>query len=133
MGRRVNFNSARIEPFTPFVADVVSKWLLLVLKPNHYKSLWRLLGKIVWLGRPAASVGSFLASPRLWLNQGPFWSSRTPFVVVRSFWRPLLPLSGAGSPTLFLLHLLSGFFRMRPLIPISQAAMWLACGHPGAL
>ena len=28
MGKRVNLNSARIEPSTPFVADVVSKWLL---------------------------------------------------------------------------------------------------------
>ena len=84
MGKRVNLNSACIEPSTPFVADVVSKWLLLALKPYHYKSLWRLLGKIVWLGRPTASVGSFLAGPWSWLNQGPFWSSRTPFAVVRS-------------------------------------------------
>ena len=84
MGKRVNLNSARIEPSTPFVADVVSKWLLLALKPYHYTSLRRLLGKIMWLGKPAASVGSFLAGPWSWLNQGPFWSSRTPFAVVRS-------------------------------------------------
>ena len=61
MGKRVHFSPARIGPSTPFVADVVSKWLLLALKPYHYKSLRRLLGKIVWLGRPTASVGSFLA------------------------------------------------------------------------
>ena len=84
MGRRENLNSARIEPSTPFMAVVVSKWFFLALKAYHYKSLRRLLGKIVWLCMPAASVGSFLAGPWLWLNQGPFWSSRTPFVVVRS-------------------------------------------------
>ena len=72
-------------PSTPFVADVVSKWLLLTLRLYHYKSLLRLLVKIVWLGRPAVSVGSFLAGPRLWLNQGPFRPSRTPFAVFRSF------------------------------------------------
>ena len=72
MGKRINLNSARIEPSTPFVADVVSKWLLLALKPYHCKSLQRLLGKIVWLGRPADSVGSFLVGPRLRLYQGPF-------------------------------------------------------------
>ena len=62
MGKRINLSSARIEPSTPFVADVVSKLLLLALKPYHYKSLWRLLSKIVWLGRPAASV--FMAQSR---------------------------------------------------------------------
>ena len=38
----------------------------------------------MWLGRHAASVGYFLAGPRSWLNQGPYWSPRTPFAVVRS-------------------------------------------------
>ena len=38
MGKRVNFNWACMEPSTRLVADVVSKWLLLALKPYHYKS-----------------------------------------------------------------------------------------------
>ena len=107
MGKNVNLESARIAPSTPFVADVVSKWLLLVLKPYHYKSLRRLLGKIVWLSRPAAPVGSFLAGPRVLLNQGPFWSPCTPFAVVHSLleaiaasfrgWEPH-PVSAAPPP-----------------------------------
>ena len=45
-----------------FVADVVSRWLLLALKPYRNKSLRRLLGKIVWLG-PGFCLMSVLPYP----------------------------------------------------------------------
>ena len=97
----------------------MSKWPLLVLKLYHYKSLQRLFGKIVWLGRPAASVGSFVAGPRSWLNQGPFWSSRTPFAVVRSLLEAIAASFRGWEPHPIFPAPPVRFFRMRPLIPIS--------------
>ena len=84
MGKALNLSGPRIAPSVAFVADVVSRWLTVALRPYRFKSLQRLLGKIVWLGRPGASVGAFLAGPRQWLRHGPMSSHRTPFSVVRS-------------------------------------------------
>ena len=95
MGKTVNLESACIAPSTPFVADVVSKWLLLAHKPYQSKSLRRPRGKIVWLGGPAASVGSW---PRVWLNEGPFWSPRTPFAIVRSLLEAIAASSRGWEP-----------------------------------
>ena len=133
MGKRVNLNSACIAPSTPFVADVVSKWLLLALKRTTTNrcggSSVRLCGlsglRLLW-------VLSWVV-PGNGLIRDHFGLPAPHLLLSAPFWRPLLPLSGAGSPTLFLLHPLSAFFRMRPLMPISEAAMWLASGHPGAL
>ena len=82
MGKLLDLRAPRTAPLVGYVADVVARWVRLVLRPYHHKSLRRLLGNIVWLGRPAACIGSFLAGPRAWLNHDPYWSARTPLHVV---------------------------------------------------
>ena len=84
MGKQLNLDSSCIAPSAPFLSDVVARWLKVALKPYHHKSLRRLLGKIVSMGRPAALTGSFVAGPRSWLNHGPLWSPRTPVAVIRA-------------------------------------------------
>ena len=71
MGKRLNLLDPRIAPSHSVLADVVAPWIKFSLKPYHYKSLGRLLGRIVWMGRPGNISRPFLAGARSWLNKGP--------------------------------------------------------------
>jgi hypothetical protein len=70
MGKNLTLQFARIAPSAQSIADVVTRWARLALKPYHRKKLQHLLGKIIWLGRPGYTAASFLAGPRAWLNKG---------------------------------------------------------------
>jgi hypothetical protein len=59
MGKVLDLLGPRIEPTAPFIADVVTRWLKLALRPYHNKDLRRLLGKLVWLGRLRRCPGHF--------------------------------------------------------------------------
>ena len=86
-GKNVDLSSPCMAPTTPFVANVVAKWLKLVARPYYHKNLHRLLGKVIWLGRPDVLVGSSLAGPQVWLNRGPFSPPPPPLQLFGHCWR----------------------------------------------
>ena len=53
------------------------------MAPLTHVSLRRLLGRLVWLGRPGNTAAAFWSGTRAWLHFGPRWVPRAPPNLVR--------------------------------------------------
>ena len=83
MGKTVNTQASRIQPRPIAVADCVTRWIRLAMVPLTQVSLRRLLGRLVWLGRPGHTATAFWSGARAWLHFGPHWAPRAPPNLVR--------------------------------------------------
>ena len=83
MGKTVNAQAGRIQPRPVAVADCVARWMRLAVAPPTQVSLRRLLGRLVWLGRPGNTAAAFWSGARAWLHFGPRWAPRAPPNLVR--------------------------------------------------
>ena len=78
MVKTVNAQAGRIQPRPVAVADCVTRWICLAVAPLTQVSLRRLLGRVVWLGRPGNRAAAFWSGAWAWLHFGPRWAPRTP-------------------------------------------------------
>ena len=78
MGKAGNAQAGRIQPRPVAVADCVARWIRLAVTPLTQVSLKRLLGRLVWLGRPGNTAAAFWSGARAWLHFGPRWAPRAP-------------------------------------------------------
>ena len=83
MGKTVNTQAGRIQPRLVAVADCVARWVRLAVTPLTHVALRRLLGCLVWLGRPGNTAAAFWSGARAWLHFGPHWAPRAPPNLVR--------------------------------------------------
>ena len=83
MGKTVNTEAGRIQPIPLAVADCVARWIHLAVAPLTQVSRRRLLGRLVWLGRPGNTSAAVWIGARAWLHFGPRWGPRAPPNLVR--------------------------------------------------
>ena len=78
MGKTVNAQAGRIQPIPVAAADFVARWICVAVTPLTQVSLRRLLGRVVWVGRPGNIAAAFWSGARAWLHFGPCWAPRAP-------------------------------------------------------
>ena len=83
MGKTVNAQAGRIHPRPVVVAGGVVRWIHMAVARLTRVSLRRLLGRLVWLGRPGNIAALFWSGVRAWLHFGPRWAPRAPPNLVR--------------------------------------------------
>ena len=70
MGKTVNAQAGRIHPRPVAVANCVVRWICMAVAPVTRVSLRRLLGRLVWLGRPSNTTAAFWSGVRM----AAFWA-----------------------------------------------------------
>ena len=64
MGKTVNAQVGKIQPTPVAVADCVVRWIRMAVAQVTRVSLTRLLGRLVWLGRPGNTAAAFWSGAR---------------------------------------------------------------------
>ena len=82
MAKHMSAAVGRSAPQPTAIADCVARWVGLVTHPCTRNAVRRILGRLVWLGRPRNTASPFWAGTQAWVHQGPRWVPRTPPAMV---------------------------------------------------
>ena len=130
MGKALNLSGPRIAPSVAFVADVVSRWLTVALRPYRFKSLQRLLGKLFGWGDLEHLWAPFLLGRVNGCVMDLCPHTAPPFLWSALCWRQLQLLFEGGSQLCPLPPPRSVFLLMLHLIPNFHVDIWWGSG-PG--
>ena len=99
MGKDVGAGAGRIAPRPTAIADCIARWVHLATRPCTGDAVRRILGRLVWLGRPRNTVSPVWAGTRAWVRNRPQWAPWTPLAMAAGLLEGLAAVQRGWEPS----------------------------------